>query len=134
MKRSKALLLALLAVLLCLTISCSITVSTCKEPSPASPEEGTASGGKAVDSGRNVMASQSPGSYRLTGPCEKVFIEHPRQELTVTGGKGTFYSPQDAESGISVQTGFNTIVEQNVGYKFVVAEGDTLTFTATAQL
>ncbi|MBN2208562.1 MAG: hypothetical protein JW759_04635 [Candidatus Coatesbacteria bacterium] len=123
MKPTKCLPFVLLAILLCLTISCTTPVNPGEDETGASPAAPS----------RRGMTSQGPIGTTLTGPCEKVFLEHPKQMLTVTEGQAMFYYPADAETGEFVQSGFQTTVGQNIAYKFVVAEGYTLTFTAVDQ-
>ncbi|MBN1591876.1 MAG: hypothetical protein JW941_01350 [Candidatus Coatesbacteria bacterium] len=119
MKAARILPIVLLMILLCMTISCEWLLKPDKDESNKKSES-------------HGVTSQGPEikSYSLQGPCERVFLEHPRQELTITGGTGTFFSPPDEEVGTEVDLGFKVTVEQNVGYKFVVPEGQTLDFTA----
>lgn len=136
-KPSKALLTVLLAISLCLTISCTKSVKPDEGSPPVSPEKekGVASRGPAVASSGDCATCVTCGTTTtctLTGPCERVFIQHPREDLAVTQGKGQFYCPPDAVPGIPVETGFSRIVEENIAYKFVAADGDTLVFTVTS--
>ena len=131
MKPIKCLPSVLLAILLCLTISCITPVDPDRDQTTADSEEGAGSGGEEKAPSKRAMTSQGPRSYTLTGPCERVFLEHPREEVSVKEGKGTYYCPPDAAPGVPALPGFSRIVEENVPYKFVVADGDMLTFTAT---
>ena len=70
-------------------------------------------------------------TYILAGRCERVFIQHPREELSVTQGSGMFFYPYPGDgTGAPAEPGspgFPRIVEENVPYMFEVAEGHTLT-------
>jgi len=123
---AQILLIASCVILLSLTISCILVVDSSEDHTTASTEEQKEPPRKPAV----TIEEKETTTYTLIGPCERVFLEHPKQKLTVTKGSGTFYSPPDEASGTPVQSGFKTTVEQNVGYKFVVEQGNSLTFTA----